>query len=190
MTNVSVRYDELVELVAKQLSIEEFVDRITMMGSGHEATEADVITFDIFPNRPDMYSVEGIARALRGFLGLEGGPPKFTVKVGDVELLVDKSVDIVRPFGVGGVVRGIDLTDEAVASLADLQEKLHLTVGRRRRKVAIGIHDLDKVTPPFTYKAVYPNAVSFTPMGMAEKMDLLNIVARHEKGREYGPIVA
>ena len=77
MTNVSVRYDELVELVGKPLSIEEFIDRITMMGSGHEATEGDVITFDIFPNRPDMYSVEGIARSLRGFLGLEVGPPRF-----------------------------------------------------------------------------------------------------------------
>jgi len=190
MTNVSVRYDELVELVGKPLTIEEFVDRITMMGSGHEATEGDVITFDIFPNRPDMYSVEGIARSLRGFLGLEVGPPKFRATEGTIELLVDKSVETVRPFGVGGVVRDVDLTDESVASLVDLQEKLHLTVGRRRRKVAIGIHDLDKVTPPFTYKAVYPGSISFTPLGMAEKMDLINIVARHEKGREYGPIVA
>jgi phenylalanyl-tRNA synthetase beta chain len=190
MTNVSVRYDELVELVGKPLSIEEFVDRITMMGSGHEATEGDVITFDIFPNRPDMYSVEGIARSLRGFLGLEVGPPKFPTRAGTIEFRVDPSVEGIRPYGVGGVVRGLELDDESVASLVDLQERLHLTLGRRRRKVAIGIHDLDKVTPPFTYKAVFPNSISFTPLGMAEKMDLIDIVARHEKGREFGPIVA
>ena len=190
MTNVSVNYDELVELVGKPLTIEEFVDRISMMGAGHEATEGDVITFDIFPNRPDLYSVEGIARALRGFLGLEAGPQKFNVRSGSVEFLVDKSVEVVRPFGVGGIVRGVELSGESVASLVDLQEKLHLTVGRRRRKVAIGIHDLDKVTPPFTYKAVYPNSVRFAPLGIAEEMNLAEILERHEKGREYGPIVA
>jgi phenylalanyl-tRNA synthetase beta chain len=190
MTNVSIRYDELVELVGKPLSIEEFVDRITMLGAGHEGTEGDVITFDVFPSRPDMYSVEGIARALRGFLGIEVGLPKFPVRAGGIEFLVDRSVEEIRPFGVGGVVRGVDLTDVSVASLVDLQEKLHLTVGRRRRKVAIGIHDLDKVTPPFTFRAVPPEAVSFTPLGMAETMNLREIVTRHEKGREYGPIVA
>src|SRR5213594_788496 len=190
MTNVSVRYGELVELVGKTLPIEEFVDRITMMGSGHEATEGDVITFDIFPNRPDMYSAEGIARALRGFLGIEIGPPKFRVKQGATAILVDTSVENVRPFGVGGIVRDVDLTEESVASLVALQEKLHLTVGRRRRKVAIGIHDLDKVAPPFTYKAVYPNSVRFTPLGIAEEMTLAEILVRHEKGREFGPILA
>ncbi len=190
MTNVSVRYDELVKLVGKPLTIEEFVDRITMMGSGHEATEGDVITFDIFPNRPDMYSVEGIARSLRGFLGVEVGPPKFRTQPGTIEFRVDSSVDAVRPYGVGGVVRGVELDDESVASLVDLQEKLHLTLGRRRRKVAIGIHDLDRVTPPFTYKGVPPTSVRFVPLGMAEEMDLKQILERHEKGREYGPIVA
>ena len=190
MTNVTVRYDELVELVGKPLSIEEFVDRITMMGSGHEATEGDLITFDIFPNRPDMYSVEGIARSLRGFLGLEVGPPKFKTQSGFVEFRVDRSVEVVRPFGVGGVVRGIELEDESVASLVDLQERLHLTLGRRRRKVAIGIHDLDRVRPPFTYKGVPPTSVRFVPLGMAQEMDLKEILEKHEKGREYGPIVA
>src|SRR6058998_1470270 len=190
MTNVSVQYDELIELVGKHLSKEEFVDRITMMGSGHDATEGDVITFDVFPNRPDMYSVEGIARALRGFLGIETGPAKFRVKPGVIAFLVEKSVEGVRPYAVGGIVRGVDLTDESVASLVDLQEKLHLTVGRRRRKVAIGIHDLDKVTPPFTYKAVPPESVSFTPLGIAEEMTLAEILVRHEKGREFGPILA
>src|SRR5436190_98026 len=190
MTNVSVHYDELVELVGKPLSIEEFVDRITMMGSGHEGTEGDVITFDIFPNRPDMYSVEGIARSLRGFLGLEVGPPRFPTQQGKIEFRVDQSVEAVRPYGVGGVVRGVELEDESVASLVDLQEKLHMTIGRKRRKVAIGIHDLDRVTPPFTYRGVEPTSVRFAPLGMAEELDLKQILERHEKGREYGPIVA
>src|SRR5207245_377197 len=75
-------------------------------------------------------------------------------------------------------------------SLVDLQEKLMLTVGRHRKKVAIGIHDMDKVTPPYTYKAVLPEDVRCTPLGMAEEMDLREILAKHEKGREYAHLVA
>ena len=190
MTNVTVHYGELVDLVDTRLSIEELTDRIVMMGSGHEGTVGDAITFDIFPSRPDLYSVEGIARALRGYLGIEVGLPTFHATNGSVEFVVDKSVENVRPWAVGGVVRGIELTDESVASLVDLQEKLHLTLGRRRRKVAIGIHDMDKVTPPFTFKAVYPDSVRFMPLGRAEDMSLREILDRHEKGREYAPILA
>ncbi|OGS46362.1 MAG: phenylalanine--tRNA ligase subunit beta [Euryarchaeota archaeon RBG_16_67_27] len=190
MTNVDVTYDDLVDLLGKRLSIEELVDRITMMGSGPEGVKGDVLTFDIFPCRPDLYSVEGIVRGLRGYLGLEVGLPAFAVTPSGIDLRVDPSVAGVRPYGVGGVVRGVELEDRLLRSLVDLQEKLHLTLGRRRRKVAIGIHDLDRVVPPFTYQAVPPSSVRFTPLGSAQEMDLLEILANHEKGREYAALVS
>ncbi len=190
MTNVDIHRDDLADLVGKSLSIEEFVDRITFMGAGPEGVQGDVMTFDVFPNRPDLYSVEGIARGLRGFLGLEVGLPVYQVEPSGIEFLVDRSVADVRPYAVGGIVRGLELEDALLRSLVDLQEKLHLTVGRRRKKVAIGIHDMDKVTPPYTYKAVLPPDVHFTPLGMAQEMDLLEILTKHEKGREYAHLVA
>src|SRR2546425_11510130 len=49
---------------------------------------------------------------------------------------------------------------------------------------------MDKVTPPYTYKAVLPPDVRFTPLGMAQEMDLLEILTKHEKGREYAHLVA
>ena len=183
-------YEDLVDLVGRALPVDEFVDRITMMGSGPEGVRDGILTFDVFPNRPDMYSVEGIARGLRGYLGLETGLPSFSVRPSGIELRVDGSVADVRPYAVGGIVRGVELEDRLLRSLVDLQEKLHLTLGRRRRKVAIGIHDLDKVRPPFTYRAVPPSSVRFMPLGTAEEMDLLTILARHEKGREYAHLVA
>jgi len=190
LTNVDIRRDDLADLVGKSLSIEEFVDRITFMGAGPEGVQGDVMTFDVFPNRPDLYSVEGIARGLRGFLGLEVGLPVYRVEPSAIEFLVDRSVADVRPYAVGGIVRGLELEDALLRSLVDLQEKLHLTVGRRRKKVAIGIHDMDKVTPPYTYKAVLPTDVRFTPLGVAQEMDLLEILVKHEKGREYAHLVA
>jgi len=190
LTNVDIHRDDLADLVGKSLSIEEFVDRITFMGAGPEGVQGDLMTFDVFPNRPDLYSVEGIARGLRGFLGLEVGLPVYHVEPSGIEFLVDRSVADVRPYAVGGIVRGLELEDALLRSLVDLQEKLHLTVGRRRKKVAIGIHDMDKVTPPYTYKAVLPTDVRFTPLGVAQEMDLLEILTKHEKGREYAHLVA
>lgn len=190
MTNVDLPYDDLVDLVGKPLSLEEFVDRITFMGAGPEGVHEGVMTFDIFPNRPDLYSVEGVARGLRGYLGLEPGLPSFPVEPSGVDFRIDPSVSDVRPWAVGGIVRGVELDDRLLRSLVDLQEKLHLTVGRRRRKVAIGIHDMDRVNPPFTYKAVSPSSIRFTPMGMAREMDLDEILTKHEKGREYAHLVS
>src|SRR5438552_2883135 len=159
------------------------------MGAGPEGVQGDVMTFDVFPNRPDLYSVEGIARGLRGFLDLEVGLPVYHLESSGIEFVVDHSVADVRPFAVGGIVRGLELEDALLRSLVDLQEKLHLTVGRHRKKVAIGIHDMDKVTPPYTYKAVLPEDVRFTPLGMAEELDLRQILSNHEEGREYAHLV-
>lgn len=183
-------YEDLIDLLGKRISIEEAVDRITFLGSGPEGVQGDVMTFDIFPNRPDLYSVEGIARALRGYLGLEVGLPTYPVEPSGIDFRVEPSVADVRPYAVGGIVRGVELDDALLRSLVGLQEKLHLTIGRRRRKVAIGIHDMDKVTPPYVYKAVLPHEVRFIPLGAAEEMDLADVLTRHEKGREFAHLVS
>ncbi len=189
MTNVDVPYEDLIDLLGKRIPLEEAVDRIVYMGSGPEGVQGDVMTFDIFPNRPDLYSVEGIARGLRGFLGLELGLPQYRVEESGIEFWLDPNTQPVRPFAVGGVVRGVELDDALLRSLVDLQERLHTTTGRKRKKVAIGIHDLDKVNPPFRYKAVKPREARFVPLGMAKDMDLEEILENHDKGKEYGPIV-
>ncbi len=186
---MDVPYEDLIDLLGKRLTLEEAVNRITYLGSGPEGVAGDVMTFDVFPNRPDLYSVEGIARGLRGYLGLELGLPRYDVAPSGIDFQVDPSVQRVRPFGVGGVVRGVEMDDRMVKSLVDLQERLHTTTGRKRRKVAIGIHDLDRVEPPFTYKAVGPHEARFVPLGRAEPMDLAEILAKHEKGIEYANIL-
>ena len=72
----------------------------------------------------------------------------------------------------------------------NIQEKLHITHGRNRKKVAIGVHDLSKVEPPFLYTAVKPEEVSFVPLDTKEKMNLAQILERHPKGRAYASTLA
>src|SRR5206468_10879053 len=117
------------------------------MGAGPEGVQDHVMTFDIFPNRPDLYSVEGIARGLRGFLGLEAGLAVYPVKAASLDFIVDSSVSNVRPFAVGGIIRGLGL-DDLLLSSVDLQQEQLQGGGWRRRKEAVGINDHDRGAPP------------------------------------------
>jgi phenylalanyl-tRNA synthetase beta chain len=67
----------------------------------------------------------------------------------------------------------------------ELQEKLHLGLGRNRKKVAIGVHNFEPVEPPFTYKAVDPDSVEFVPLNKVESMTMSEILEKHEKGVDY-----
>lgn len=141
-------------------------------------------------NRPDLWSVEGIARALRGFLGIEEGLKLYTVRgYSDVEVHVDPHLQGIRPYIACAVVEGVHLTGDSIRALMHLQDKLDLTYGRKRRRTSIGVYNHDLVVPPISYEAVLPDAVQFQPLGGDSTLSLREIVATHPKGREYGPLI-
>jgi phenylalanyl-tRNA synthetase beta chain len=183
----SVEYDmgDLKHLLGREYSIEQLKENIPMIGVGLDGIDEEKVLLEVFPNRPDMLSIEGFARALKGFMGAETGYKEYSTDDSGIVLNVDPSVDGVRPAVTAGVVLGVELDDYTVKSVMSMQEKLHLTHGRNRAKVAIGVHDLDRVKPPFTYKAVDPASVSFVPLEMTEKMNLRQILSRHPKGRDF-----
>jgi phenylalanyl-tRNA synthetase beta chain len=86
------------------------------------------------------------------------------------------------------VIRGVSFDDESIQSIMSLQESLHWAVGRGRSKVAIGIHDLDTVRPPFHYIAS-PRDRKFIPLDFTEQMTMDEILEKHPKGRDYAKIV-
>lgn len=187
-----MKIDRLEKLVGKKLDIEELEYDLQWIGLDLEDInrEEQKIKIEYNPNRPDFSSPEGIARALKGYYEVELGVPKFDIKQSKVVLNVDPSVKKVRPFIVCGIVRDIDLDEEEVATLMTIQEHLHWAVGRDRRKVAIGVHDLDKVKPPYRYTAVKPDSVSFIPLhGDGYPMNLEEILLLHDKGIEYAKIL-
>ena len=148
MAVISMSYRDLVNLIGQDISQEELLAMLPMIGSDIDSVDGDEMNIEFFPNRPDLYSVEGVARAMRNFIGKEKGLANYDVRSGDVVLKVEESVNDVRPFIVAGIVRGVTMTDELIASLMEAQEKLHLTLGRKRKKVAIGVHDMRDLKPP------------------------------------------
>ncbi len=157
--------------------------------------DGEMLSVEALMNRPDLFSVEGIARAMRSFLSL-APPPAYAAQKGPVALIVDPSVAPVRPEIAGAVVRGVELDEAGLASLVDTQEKLDLTYGRRRARVSIGLHDLSPLTPPITYKSVAPDAAPFVPLfahtlpGGARALTPREVLTLHPKGIEYAHLLA
>ena len=187
MPVINFSYSDLCGLMGREVSYSELRERLPMMGSDlNQADEGnDDLSFEFFPDRPDLFSVEGVARAFKAFLGFEPGLRRYRTSPSDVKVRVDPSVDDVRPYIWSALVEDVVIDDALIKSMMDLQEKLHLTIGRNRRKVAIGIHDFDRVTPPFTYKAVMPDEVRFFPLQGEREMTPAEILSEHDKGRAY-----
>ena len=187
MASVCFSKNELEALLGKGIKQSELESILPSMGLPVEGVEGDLIHVDVTPNRPDLLSIEGIARAFSTFIG--GRPKHYSAKDSGIKLHIDDSVLPVRPFIVGAVVRNVKIDEKKIESLMQLQEKIHETYGRKRRKISIGVHNLDAVQPPFFYKAVEPSSYSFIPLDMEKKLTLSKILEVHPKGVEYGGII-
>jgi phenylalanyl-tRNA synthetase beta chain len=169
--------------------IEPYIERLPYLGLDIEEKAQDYIKVEYNPNRPDFSTDYGIVRALKGLLGLEKGCPKYSVQKSDLVVKVDKSVEEVRPYIVSALIEGITLDDETIRQIIAMQEDLHHTIGRRRAKVSIGIHNFDVLKPPIIYTTEAPD-FRFVPLGGAEPLSMSEILDKTPVGQKYGWIVA
>ncbi|MFH1447471.1 MAG: phenylalanine--tRNA ligase subunit beta [Candidatus Micrarchaeota archaeon] len=188
MAIITYHHGELCRFAGKKLSMKELRENLDMIGAPVDSIEGEEIHCDITPNRIDLLSVEGMGRALSNFMGIRA-PWDYGVSESGISLKTDVSVRDIRPYVVAGVVTGIVVDDSLIRSIMQVQEKIHTTYGRNRKKVAIGLHNLDPLKPPFSYKAVHPNEISFVPLGMDESLNLEQILKRHPKGQDYAHLL-
>ena len=184
MPVIDVNLADFRKLLDRDATIEELSDRIPMMGIEWEGTTEDGIQLQIFPNRPDLLSIEGLARAYNSFMGYRTGFREYDVKDSGVTAIIDKKVEKVRPYFVTAVVRNIDFDDALIRSIIQMQEKLHVTHGRKRQKVAVGLHNLEPIEFPITY-TTKPPSFKFRPLGERFEKDLTQILTEMHTGREY-----
>ncbi|MFB6090530.1 MAG: phenylalanine--tRNA ligase subunit beta, partial [Halobellus sp.] len=144
MPVVDIDPDELRELTGHdEKDDEELKSDLFGLGLEYEGeTEAGLLQFEFGPDRLDRLSVEGVARSLRYHYGDDRGVDVPDTNDPDFTYVVDGEVPDERPYVTGAIVRGVDLDERSLDSLIQLQEKLHATMGRKRAKGAIGIHDL------------------------------------------------
>jgi len=189
MPVITFDYEDLYEILGRKIDKNKLIKLLPMIGSDIDDYDDKTIKVEFFPNRPDYLSVEGVARTLKGFLDMEKGLPEYFVERSGINVEVDAQLENIRPFISFGIIENIDLSGNKLKRIMDFQEDLHWVIGRDRKKVAIGIHNLDVIEHPFYYKAADPDNVSFVPLESDEKMSLKQILEDHKKGIKYAHLI-
>ncbi|MBU1136036.1 MAG: phenylalanine--tRNA ligase subunit beta [Nanoarchaeota archaeon] len=171
---------------------EKMQDRITMFGTPVEEITNDEFQIEVFPNRPDLLSYQGFKRSFLSFLEKKTKLKEYKINKPEknYKVNIDSSVKNIRPFTACAIVKRLKLNDEKIKELIEIQEKLHITVGRKRKKVAIGIYPLEKIKLPITFKALEPDKIKFIPLESNREMSGLEILQRHPTGKEYSHLLA
>ncbi|MFA5176048.1 MAG: phenylalanine--tRNA ligase subunit beta [Candidatus Nanoarchaeia archaeon] len=186
MATITISKKVFESLVGKKLPFTELEERISLFGTPFENLEGDNLSIEVFPNRPDILSVQGYARAFSSFIGCKKGLRKYDIKKSGEKVIIDSSVNSVRPFTACAIVKGLKFDDEKIKEVIDIQEKLHLTFGRNRKKLAIGIYPYEKIKTPITFFAADPKTVKFRPLEFPKEITGLQILSQHPTGKEYG----
>jgi phenylalanyl-tRNA synthetase beta chain len=168
---------------------DQILDRLPYLGLDIEGTDAESVRIEYNPNRPDYSTDYGVARALRGLVGKETGIQPYRAVRGKEVVFADKGLPKVRPFIACAVAKNVKLDEETIRQLISMQEDLHNGLGRKRRKVAIGLHDLAAISFPVYYSGK-DSRFAFTPLGSSREMTVEEILQETETGKAYGHILA
>jgi phenylalanyl-tRNA synthetase beta chain len=165
-------------------------EKITMMGTPIEGVTDNELSVEVFPNRPDLLSLQNFARAVKQYLG-NAGMAKFRIHPPekDYTVTIDKSVKEVRPHTVCAIAKGLKFDDEKIKEIIDLQEKLHGSIGRKRKKIAIGIYPLERISLPIKFLAKKPEDILFKPLESKKELTGRQILRQHPAGREYANLL-
>jgi phenylalanyl-tRNA synthetase beta chain len=158
------------------------------------AGSQQVMRLDLLADRPDLFDVGGLARALRGTLGIETGLPKYATKPSGLTVTVDKSVhdkSSYRPYIACAVMTLPPVDETSLVAIMKLQENLHWGVGRDRKLASIGVYDFSTITGNISYRTIDPDKDPFVPLGMpGKKMTGRQILESHPKGVAYAELLA
>ncbi len=171
---------------------EEMQNKIALFGTTLESITEDEMELDITPDRPDLLSYHGFKRAFLAFIGKHTGIKKYKLHKPEknYEVKIESSLKNIRPYTACAIIKGLKLNNERIKEIIDIQEKLHNTLGRKRKKLAIGIYPLEKIKLPITFKALEPDKIRFRPLDSPREMSGLQILERHPTGREYAHLLA
>lgn len=184
MVVVEFDYNEFKEFFNEEKTIEI----LNKIGAPAEVdNETGKIFVEITPNRPDWYSVIGLARAVKSYKTKKAR--KYEVEKTNLQIIVDKKVSKIRPYTVGAVVKGLKLNERDVRDIVLLQEKLISTLGRWVKKFGLGVYPAEKIAFPLYYTTLPPKDIVYKPLNYPKEADAEEILREHPKGQAYGHII-
>ncbi len=190
MPTLEANKKDLETLIGKKFKSRAELEEALMYAKAElDGLEGDELKIDVKDtNRPDLWSIEGIAREIKGRIGKEKGIPVYKVGKSKVKAKIEKGLENIRPKAAYAVAKNIMVTDELIRQMVQLQEKICQSFGGKREQVAIGIFDFDKIKGNVRYYAADPE-FEFVPLGYRVKMNLAEILEEHPKGIEYGKLL-
>ena len=186
MPIIRVNPARLMKLIGKDITINELSEILFRLKCEVEVCEDGKLAIEVNNDRPDMMISEGIARSIRGLLEIELGYKRPITRESDLSTLVHKVPS--RPYIAVAIVRNVNIDEEFLEELIQFQEKLHITYGRNRRKVAIGLHDLSKLPCREISYALVPLSKRFVPLHHYSEMSVGEVLKKTEQGQKYGSI--
>ena len=186
MPVVELNINRIKKLISGQVTKKKIIENLPFLGLDIESQDGDQIRVEYSPNRPDYSTDFGIALGLQGLLGTKKGIFKTNIKKeGKYEIKVNSSVSKIRPFVTGIVAKNGIIDDQTIKQLMNMQEDLHLGIGRKRKKSSIGLHDLDKTSFPLTYTTTSRDH-KFVPLNSTVESTISNILTETDVGQNYG----
>jgi len=167
---------------------EKMKDRIIMFGTEIENVNEEEINLEITPDRPDLLSYSNYKNSFLSYLGKKAGLRKININKPEknYEVAVDSSMSKIRPYTVCAIVCGLRFDDDKIKEVIEIQEKLHLTIGRKRKKLAIGVYPLEQIKLPIKFTCLKPDKIKFQPLEFPREITGKQILSQHPAGREYG----
>ncbi len=187
MPVISFNKKYLYGLIGSGMDDATFTGQVSKLGFGVEEIGDESVSVELTANRLDLLDAVGLARAIRNFMHKS---KRFIYTITDsnpaLEIVVDRSVKKARPFIAGLVAKGLQLDEQSLLNLFNFSEKFCDTYGRGRRKIALGMHNLDAIKPPLAYRCVKDGR--FAALGEKEA-DYGSIIESTEKGRKYSGLL-
>ena len=188
MPVVELSYTRLQKLVGK-VTKKQISESLPFLGLDIESEDKDLVRIEYSPNRPDYSTDFGIALGLQGLLGIKTGAIKLKIKKSNkYPISVKPQVSKIRPFVTGIVAKNGHIDDQILEQLIQMQEDLHMGIGRKRTKSSIGIHDLDKISFPLVYTTTNRNT-KFIPLKSTAENTISEILEQTDVGKDYGHIL-
>ena len=188
MPVIALYYSRLQKLVGK-VSKKQISESLPFLGLDVESEDEKTVRVEYSPNRPDYSTDFGIALGLQGLLGIKTGAIKLKIKKSNqYKINATPSVSKIRPYVTGIIAKNGKINGDVLEQLIQMQEDLHMGIGRKRKKSSIGIHDLNKISFPLLYTTTTRNH-NFVPLNSEKELSVSEIIRDTQTGKDYGNLL-
>jgi phenylalanyl-tRNA synthetase beta chain len=193
MVYVYAKQSKINEYVGENLSVEQIDETLKDMGmdmKGISDEKDPEMKVEITAEKMDMVSTIGIGRAVRFYRGLSKSLPEYKISSAKNKVIVDSSVEKVRPKTVCVILRDVNMTQDLLDEIIEIQEKIHDSFGRHRKKASIGIYPMDEFSFPVTFTGENSRDISFHPLEGVGVMSAEEILTTHDTGKKFAHLLS